>query len=307
MAAVGRGDGHDAGRSAHRGRDRGRRGARLGRHVRGGAPAAFAAPPALETREVGGALVLRWAATGRRYFSRVDRPRRRAGRRRRGARSRSSTSYRRGGHHDVPAAVAAALPARRVRGAGCASAGSSRSTRRTGSSAAARPLPAGRARRTAWRADRRARRPGRSRRVVGRSCSVSTASTPGTWLQRLIGRAGLAPVRRPRAGRDRRRTRHVHRPRRHGLARHGRPRSRRDDRRLRARRRDLRRHRRDGLARGARSFLADIEAPSPTLDTPPPSSSSTPRGSPGPAQIHLTTPRFRDETVRMSRALCQPS
>jgi hypothetical protein len=37
----------------------------------GAAPAAWAAPVGLGTREVGGARVLHWAATGRRYFSRA--------------------------------------------------------------------------------------------------------------------------------------------------------------------------------------------------------------------------------------------
>ena len=77
------------------------------------APADWAASAGLGTQEIGGALVLRWASTGRRYFSRtiglgVVEPASRA------AIVEILDRLRGIGNHDVLAAVAAALPARRL-------------------------------------------------------------------------------------------------------------------------------------------------------------------------------------------------
>ena len=90
----------------------------------------------------------------------------------------------------------------------------------------------------------------------------------GEWLAAAGRSPRLAPVRCARERRGRRRAHDVHRPGRARLARHGRPGPRSAQRRLRARRSDLRTDRADGLRLGARGFLADIEAPSEAMDTP---------------------------------------
>ena len=146
------------------------------------APADWAASAGLGLARVGGALVLRWAATGRRYFSRaiglgVVEPASRAAideilerlRARPGSRCSCSSRCRTAGRPSTSA--------------GCASAGSSRSTRRTASFAtAARSSlapPARRGELTVERVD--ARRPPTS---GSSSWSASTGSTPGRGSKR---------------------------------------------------------------------------------------------------------------------------
>ena len=165
-------------------------------------------------------------------------------------------------HRDVPAPVAAPLPAGGLRGA--AARARPRAIRRPGPRGARRQPASSRPARasSAWSAS--PRRPPTS---GPSSCSACTGSTralaPAPDRQ-----ARLARVRRPGERRDRGGARDVHRPGRGGLARHGRPGPRRDGDDYEPDAALCAAIVADGLERGATSFLADIELPSPELDTP---------------------------------------
>ena len=226
------------------------------------APAGWAEGVGIDAHRVGGALVLSWGATGRRYFSRViglgvTEPASEA------AIDRILDGYERAG---IGKFLLQSLPHCRparyeewLRERGLEPFDQQDRIIRDGSS-----LPGAR---SAKRSDGRARHARDGRGVVDLPAGGLPAG--GRPLASAADRpAGLAPVRRASRRPYRRRARHVHRARRCRLAWDGRTGSRRDHERLRARCRALRVHRRRRRSARRRGFLADIEAPSRAFDTP---------------------------------------